>query len=83
MMCEKLEKKILWHPFHENYAYVIIWHFACQVKIPADNILKYFSFIFLENKLWHFMQIVSLGDNIHDMSKPYFLNLHEMSKPIF
>ena len=29
---------------------------------------------FPENRLWHFMQIVSsTGDNLHEMSKPYFL----------
>ena len=29
-------------------------------KVSADDILKYFTY-FLENKPWHFMQIVSLG----------------------
>ena len=29
--------------------------------------------IFPENKIWHFMQIVSNGDNLHEMSKPVFL----------
>ena len=33
-------------------------------KNSADNILKYF-FLFLENRIWHFMQIVSLGDSLH------------------
>ena len=28
--------------------------------------------IFPENRLWHFMQIVSLGDNLHEMSEPVF-----------
>ena len=38
-------------------------------KKSADDILKYFSyFFFLENKLWHFMQIVSSGENLHEMS---------------
>ena len=27
---------------------------------------------FIENQFWHFMQIVSLGDNLHEMSKPVF-----------
>ena len=27
---------------------------------------------FLENRLWHFMQIVSLVDNLHEMSKLFF-----------
>ena len=29
-------------------------------------------FVFTENRFWHFMQIVSLGDNLHEMSKPIF-----------
>ena len=27
---------------------------------------------FIENKIWHFKQIVSLGDNLHDVSNPTF-----------
>ena len=32
-----------------------------------------FLLFFLENRIWHFMQIVSLGDNLHDVSNPVFL----------
>ena len=33
-------------------------HFAAYwIEIVADDILKYFSYFFLENRLWHFMQI--------------------------
>ena len=35
----------------------------------ADVKLMKFS---VENRLWHFMQIVSLVDNLHEMSKPIF-----------
>ena len=28
--------------------------------------------IFPENRFRHFMQIVSIGDNLHEMSKPVF-----------
>ena len=50
-----------------------------SVKI-SDNILKYFSYEdkicmkcqIPENEIWHFMQIVSLGDNLHEMSDPIF-----------
>ena len=38
----------------------------------ADNRLIFFLF-FLENKIWHFMQIVSLGDNLHEVSDLIFL----------
>ena len=27
---------------------------------------------FLENRIWHFMQIVSFGDNLHEVSDPIF-----------
>ena len=36
--------------------------------MSADDVLKYLSFFSLENKIWHFMQIVSLGDNLHEVS---------------
>ena len=46
---------------------------VCQIKIPADNILnKIFFLFFPENWLRHFMQIVSSGDNLHEMPKPIF-----------
>ena len=28
--------------------------------------------ILLEYRIWHFMQIVPLGDNLHEMSDPIF-----------
>ena len=28
--------------------------------------------IFQENRIWHFMQIVSLGNNLHEVSDPIF-----------
>ena len=31
----------------------------------TDDKLKWFFYIFLENKIWHLMQIVSLGGNLH------------------
>ena len=35
------------------------------------NSEEYKLIIFLpENRIWHFMQSVSLGDNLHEMSKP-------------
>ena len=42
-------------------------------KNSADDILKYFFLFFLENRIWHFMQIVSQGDNLHEVSDPIFL----------
>ena len=31
-----------------------------------------FLFFFPENRFWHFTHIVSNGDNLHEMSNPYF-----------
>ena len=31
-----------------------------------------FFLFFPENRIWYFMQIVSNGDNLHEMSKPVF-----------
>ena len=33
----------------------------------ADNKLMIFFLFSLENRIWHFMQIVSLGDNLHEV----------------
>ena len=38
------------------------------VKFEADDIMKYFSYIFSENMIWHFIQIVSIGDNLYEMT---------------
>ena len=37
-------------------------------KKKKDDIFKYFSYFFLENKIWHFF----LGDNLHEVSDPTF-----------
>ena len=34
--------------------------------------IDYMILIFPENRIWHFMQIVSWGDNLHELSKPTF-----------
>ena len=44
--------------------------FLLWVKISTDIILKFFFFSFFpENRHWHFMQIISLWDNLHKMWK--------------
>ena len=35
--------------------------------------MKYFFLFFQENRIWYFMQIVSNGDDLHEMSNPVFL----------
>ena len=38
----------------------------------ADDKLMISSLIFHENRIWHFMQNVSSGDILHEISKPVF-----------
>ena len=38
----------------------------------ADDDSMIFFLFFPENRIWHFMQIVSIGDNLHEMSNPVF-----------
>ena len=40
--------------------------------ISADDKLMIFFLFFLENRIWHFMQIVSIGDNLQEIPKPVF-----------
>ena len=58
----------------------ISWYLS-QVTISMLGTLNkifrwYFDFIFflffLGNRIWHFMQTVSIGDNLHEMSNPVF-----------
>ena len=52
-------------------------------KFSADNILNYFFLFFQGNRFCHFMQIVSYGDNLHEMSNPISLekNFHLLNWP--
>ena len=45
-----------------------------NISHPEDDKFKFMTFFlfFLENRLWHFMQIVSLGDSLHEISKSFF-----------
>ena len=38
----------------------------------SEQRFEIFFLFFLENMIWHFMQNVSLGDNLHDVSDPIF-----------
>ena len=46
--------------------FTTLWAFS------ADDKMMLFFLFFPENRIWHFMQIVSLGDNLHEMSNPIF-----------
>ena len=41
-------------------------------KIFSRQHTEIFFLFFPENSIWHFMQIVSNGDNLHEMSIPVF-----------
>ena len=47
----------------------------------ADDKLMIFFLISPGNRIWHFIQIVSIGDNLHEMSNPVFLDKNK--KKIF
>ena len=50
-------------------------------KIFSRHIEIFFSF-FPENRIWHFMQIGSNGDNLHEVSDPSFLGKIRKISPI-
>ena len=69
----------------------VYWAIKHQIKSPdksvicsmlgknlVEDILKHFSFFSQENRLWHFMQIVSRGDNLHEILKPVFWRKNKM-----
>ena len=39
-----------------------------------------FYLFFLENRIWHFMQIVSVGDHFHELSNLFWKNQDEYFK---
>ena len=51
---------------------IIYLTFTTLWAFSADDRLMIFFLFFPENRIWHFMQIVSLGDNLHEMSYPVF-----------
>ena len=53
---------------HLNYLiYLNLYHTRL-----IQQMTNLWYFISPENKTWHFMQIVSSGDNLHEMSNPVF-----------
>ena len=53
--------------------------------LPGKNFSRqqfYNIFLFYpEKRLWQFMQIVSLGDNFHEMSKPFPGKIRKIMSP--
>ena len=69
----KFEKCFIFYNLHlkeipdkNTLTFTTLWAFS------ADDRLMIFFLFFPENRIWHFMQIVSLGDNLHEMSYPVF-----------
>ena len=46
--------------------------FTTLLANSADGKLKLFLF-YPENRNWHFIQIVSISNNLHEMPKPVFV----------
>ena len=54
-------------------AFIFILTLIMLKANSADDKLMIFIFSFLlENRIWHFMQTVSLRDNLHEVSNPIF-----------
>ena len=43
----------------------------------ADDKLMIFFLLSPENRIWHFMHIISFGDYLYEMSKPVFWEKEE------
>ena len=58
--------------------YVLIFNlYHSLLANSADGKLVIFFLLFTENRIRHFMQIVVTGDNLHEMSNPFFLKLRK------
>ena len=51
---------------NETLTFSILW-----ANSEDDKLIKLFLF-FQDNRVWHFMQTVSIGDNLHEISSPVF-----------
>ena len=51
--------------------------FTTLMANSADSKFVIFFLFFQENRTWHFMQIISNGDNLHEMSNPVFSEKYE------
>ena len=53
--------------YSDTLIFITLW-----ANSANDKLLILFLF-FPENRIWHFTQIVFIGDHLHEMSKPVFL----------
>ena len=57
------------------FAVNLLCIFIFMLRIWGKNFnirLEIFVLFFQEMGFWHYMQIVSIGDNLHEMTKPIF-----------
>ena len=79
------DEKALYEPYHQDrhcllrYLFWSVWLKGLTLsmlgKQSEDDILIFFFLLllfFAENRLYNFMQIVSLRDTLHEISKPDF-----------
>ena len=55
----------------EQTAVIVLTRCMLCKKNNRRHLDRFFLFL-LENRIWHLMQIVSLGDNLHETSYPIF-----------
>ena len=58
-------KKIIQNVVCRKLMFSTLWTIKQQTTYRDDTFL-----IFPENRIWHFMQIVPIGDNLHEISNP-------------
>ena len=62
----KVKMHVVVHVHNNTLTFTTLWAFS------ADDRLMIFFLFSPENRIWHFMQIVSLGDNLQESSYPVF-----------
>ena len=64
--------RFLWNSWSWDFWWNPVWYLAFEVKFQHTTFRNNFLIFFPENLLWHVMQIVPLGDNLRNISKPIF-----------
>ena len=68
--CKYLDIRIPYHTYPKNpFDHLIVFNLH-SLGNSADKLMTFFL-IFSANRLWHFMQMVSSGDNLHECQIPF------------
>ena len=59
-------------PFHLKQHKFTHTYYHSLAKSADDKMMILFFLFLQENRIWYFMQNVSNGDNLHEMSNPVF-----------